>query len=78
MSDIPTYHRGKRNFGTGYDMMEYIKELETNLEKAMVALGKVQTFVKDLEPYADQGHTLVPALHDACLTYNELKGKKNV
>lgn len=24
----PTYHRGKRNFGTGFDMMKRIEELE--------------------------------------------------
>jgi len=26
-----TYHRGKRNFGTGYDMMERIEALEADL-----------------------------------------------
>ena len=28
---IPTYHQGKRNYGTGYDMMKRIDELEEAL-----------------------------------------------
>ena len=48
---------------------------EAKLARAVEALEKVQAFVRDLEPYADQGHTLVPALHDACMTLIELKGK---
>jgi hypothetical protein len=28
---IPTYHRGERNYGTGYDMMKRIDELEAAL-----------------------------------------------
>lgn len=51
-----------------------IEELDAKLAKAVQALEKVQTFVRDLEPYADQGHTLVPALHDACATLADLKG----
>lgn len=31
MTTIPTYHRGSRNFGTGYDMMQYIEELEEQM-----------------------------------------------
>jgi chaperonin cofactor prefoldin len=49
-------------------------ELEADLEKAVSALEEVQEFVRDLAPYADQGHTLVPALQKACETLNELKG----
>jgi hypothetical protein len=40
--------------------------LEAKLANAVEALEKVQDFVRDLEPYADQGHTLVPALREAC------------
>jgi DNA repair exonuclease SbcCD ATPase subunit len=45
---------------------------EAKLNKAMGALEKVQAFVRDLEPHADQGHTLVPALREACETLAEL------
>jgi hypothetical protein len=45
-----------------------IEELEAKLAKAVSALEGVQDFVRDLEPYADQGHTLVPALQKACET----------
>jgi hypothetical protein len=38
MSDLPTYHKGKRNFGTGYDMMNRIEVLEAKLAKAAEAL----------------------------------------
>ena len=52
-----------------------LAECEARLEKATEALEGVRVFVKDLEPYADQGHTLVPALHKACETLKEIKGK---
>jgi hypothetical protein len=51
--------------------------LEGKLAKATKALKNVRDFVRDLEPYADQGHTLAPALHDACVILNELKGSKH-
>ena len=54
----------------------YAGELEAKLAKAMTALVEVQEFVKDLEPYAEQGHTLVPALQKACAVYAELTGEK--
>jgi 3-dehydroquinate dehydratase len=52
-------------------------DAEDKLEKAIGALGKVQAFVRDLEPHADQGHTLVPALREACETLKEIKGDTN-
>jgi ABC-type transporter Mla subunit MlaD len=51
--------------------------LDANLSKAIAALQRVRDFVRDLEPYADQGHTLAPALHDACVILNELEGHKD-
>ena len=54
-----------------------VAELKHNLSKAIAALQKVRDFVRDLEPYADQGHTLAPALHDACVILNELEGHKD-
>jgi hypothetical protein len=57
------------------EQADRIEELERKLNKAMGALEKVQAFVRDLEPYADQGHTLVPALREACETLAELKGE---
>ena len=50
-----------------------IADLESKLAKAVAALEGVQAFVRDLEPYADQGHTLVPALRKACDALKELK-----
>ena len=52
----------------------YAEELEAKLAKAVEALEGVRSFVRDLAPYADQGHTLVPALEKACTTLAELKG----
>jgi hypothetical protein len=49
------------------------EDAEAKLNKAIDALEKVQAFVRDLEPHADQGHTLVPALREACETLAELK-----
>ena len=57
-------------------MLDRAQTAEAKLAKAMEALEKVQTFVRELEPYADQGHVLVPALHDARTTLAELKGEK--
>ena len=51
--------------------------LESKLQKTVTALQKVRDFVRDLEPYADQGHTLAPALYDACVILNELEGHKH-
>ena len=52
-----------------------ISELESKLAKAVEALEGVRSFVRDLALYADQGHTLVPALEGACTTLAELKGQ---
>lgn len=49
-----------------------LSESEALLAKAMEALEKVQAFVRELEPYAAQGTTLVPALREACDTFIEL------
>jgi flagellar biosynthesis chaperone FliJ len=54
-----------------------VYEVEDKLNKAIDALEKVQAFVRDLEPHADQGHTLVPALREACETLAELKGYRD-
>jgi primosomal protein N'' len=51
-----------------------LEQTEAKLNKAIDALEKVQAFVRDLEPHADQGHTLVPALREACETLKEIKG----
>ena len=52
-----------------------IEELEAKLAKAVEALEGVRSFVRDLALYADQGHTLVPALEKACTILKELKGQ---
>ena len=52
-----------------------IKELEDRLAKAVEALEGVRSFTRDLGLYADQGHTLAPALRKACNTLTELKGE---
>ena len=50
----------------------YEQKLSEDLEKALDALEGVRDFARKLEPYAEQGHTLVPALEKACKVYNEL------
>ena len=50
-------------------------ELKAKLAKAVEALEGVRAFVRDLGRYADQGHSLVPALKEACTTLAELKGQ---
>lgn len=42
MTDIPTYHRGDRNFGTGYDMMKQIEALEDEIERLRAALKECE------------------------------------
>ena len=54
-----------------------IEELEAKLAKAVEALEGVREFVRDLCRYADQGHTLVPALKKACTILAELKGHED-
>ena len=52
-----------------------INRLRTENKRLEEALEKVRAFVRDLEPYADQGHTLVPALREACETLKEIRGE---
>ena len=52
-----------------------IEELEAKLADAVQALEGIKAFVRDLAPYVDQGHALVPALEKACTTLSELKGE---
>ena len=42
-----TYHRGARDFGTGYDMMARIVELEAALAKADALLKDVSLYFED-------------------------------
>jgi hypothetical protein len=56
------------------ELSNCVAVLEDKLNKAIDALEKVQAFVRDLEPHADQGHILVPALREACETLKEIKG----
>ena len=60
--------------GQAQENLERALDAEEKLNEAMTALQKVQAFVKEIEPYADQGHTLVPSLLYACDVYNKLKG----
>ena len=53
-----------------------IEELEGKLAEATEALEGVRSFTRDLGLYADQGHTLAPALRKACDTIAELKGEQ--
>jgi hypothetical protein len=54
-----------------------IAALDADLSKAITALQKVRDFVRDMGPYMDQGLTIAPALHDACVILNELEGYKD-
>ena len=38
MTQQSTYHRGKKNYGTGYDMMARIDELEAKIAALVEAL----------------------------------------
>lgn len=59
--------------GITREAADRIEELEAKLEAAVEALKGVQDFVLDLTPYAERGHTLVPALRDACTTLAKIK-----
>jgi len=48
------------------------RSMRGQVNMAINALQKVKDFVRELEPYADQGHTLVPAMHHACTVLNKL------
>ena len=61
--------------GQAQENLERALDAEKKLNEALAALQKVQAFVKEIEPYADQGHTLVPSLLYACDVYNKLKGE---
>lgn len=52
-----------------------IEHLKYHLEMAIDALEGVEEFVKDIEPLAERGHTLVPALGKACDVLAVLKGQ---
>ena len=40
MNKIPTYHRGQRNYGTGYDMMDRIDRLEAGLRECAAEIDQ--------------------------------------
>ncbi len=61
----------QRNFTQGL-----VLKLDVKLAKATEALEGVRSFTRDLGLYADQGHTLAPALRKACDTLAELKGEQ--
>ena len=83
-TELGAYHHWGSSDGDLHDITEEAnvtqqaldgrKELETELEKAMEALRGVNSFVRELEPYADQGHKLAPALKKACDILEELEG----
>jgi hypothetical protein len=45
MTEIATYHRAKRNFGTGFQMIDRIEELEAQLAKAISAFEQIEAGV---------------------------------
>ena len=61
----------QRNFTQGL-----VLKLDVKLAKATEALEGVRSFTRDLGFYADQGHTLAPALRKACDTLAKLKGEQ--
>lgn len=69
MSDITTYHRGQRNFGTGYDMIDQIEALEAKLAKAVEAFNML---VRDCEADYPPSHGAIK--HFAIATLAEIKG----
>lgn len=63
------------NYLNGFEKGAKVRfeELEAKLNKAIVALKCVREFVRDVEPHAEQGHTLAPALRIACETLKEIE-----
>lgn len=58
---IPTYHRGSRNFGSAWDMIERIEKLEANMAKAMEFLGEARD---EIDAYIRQEYPLDHPVHD--------------
>ena len=73
MSKIPTYHRGSRKFGTGFDMIGRIEEMEAKLAKAVELAEKYQ------HAFAAQSRKLQAVLHidGVRTTLAELTGGKD-
>ena len=46
---IPTYHKGQRCYGTGYDMMSRIEQLEERLKAATDDAKEAETYAEELE-----------------------------
>jgi len=63
------------NYLNGFEQGAKVRfeELDAKLNKAIVALKCVREFVRDIEPYAEQEHTLAPALKIACDTLREIE-----
>ena len=62
MSDRTTYHRGARDFGTGYDMMARIVELEAQLAAA-----------DELALQLDGPHVWLEKVHSAAAAYRQAR-----
>ena len=67
MSDLTTYHKGQRNFGTGFDMMARIVELEAALEKAEISLE----VIRDIAPRSKFTKQIAGCADDALKSISE-------
>lgn len=47
-----TYHLGKRDFGTGYDMMETIIDLEKRHKRALEKIDALEDIIENLSKRA--------------------------
>lgn len=57
----PTYHKGERNFGTGFDMMKRIAELEAENERLREALERIDE--------ASNHYAMTPTYSEGVLRY---------
>ena len=71
MTDAATYHRGQRNFGTGYDMIDQIEALEAKLTKVVEALPRWILAMGDWDQGGEQ------AIEEMTATLAEIKGESH-
>ena len=62
MTQQSTYHRGKKNYGTGYEMMARIDAQDAKIKALVEALGEAIASIAD---YVDYEHDGDPWTEDA-------------
>jgi len=63
MTNLPTYHKGNRNFGTGYDMIDRIEALEAENNELNEQVAAIEEYgMESLNDLPDCLMKLAPAL----------------